>query len=221
MATEPVAAATVVVLRDGESGLEVLLLEKVPGADGKVGPWVFPGGRVDPADWGGSELDDAAIRRAGVREAREEAGLELAPEALHPISRWITPEMAPRRYDTWFYLTSVGREVNVQVDGGEIASHHWLAPQAALAAHDAHGFRLAPPTFVTVTWLRDLASAAEAHARLAPGPLVTFRPRICRLEDGACMLYPGDAGYEAGEPDAPGPRHRLWTRPPRWRYERD
>ena len=50
-------------------------------------------------------------------------------------------------------------------------------------------------------------------------PLVTFRPRICRTPDGACMLYPGDAGYEAGDPDAPGPRHRLWALASGWRYE--
>jgi hypothetical protein len=35
-----------------------------------------------------------------------------------------------------------------------------------------------------------------------------------------CILYPGDAGYEAGDPARPGPRHRLWMQKERWRYER-
>ena len=108
----------------------------------------------------------------------------------------------------------------MRVDGGEIARFRWLAPREALEAHHRHAIRLAPPTFVTVSWLLDLESAAAAHAVLAPAPLVTFRPRICRVPEGACMLYPGDAGYDAGDPEAPGPRHRLWALAGSWRYER-
>ena len=219
MASEPQPAATVVVLRDGGAGLEVLLLERVPSAEGKPGASVFPGGRVDPSDRAGGVLDDDALRRAAVREAHEEAGLALAPEALLPLSRWITPELSPQRFDTWFYLAEVEAEAAVRVDGSEIARHRWLAPAEALDAHRVERIRLAPPTFVTVSWLVGLGSTASARERLARAPLVTFRPRICRTPDGACMLYPGDAGYEAGDPDAPGPRHRLWALASGWRYE--
>jgi 8-oxo-dGTP pyrophosphatase MutT (NUDIX family) len=220
MASEPLPSATVVVLRDGRAGLELLLLDRPPDAEGKAGPSVFPGGRVEPADREGASLGDAALRRAAVREAREEAGLELAAEALLPISRWITPEISPRRFDTWFYLASVAGDTRVQVDGGEIARHHWLAPEAALAAHHEQRLRLAPPTFVTVSWLLGLESAAGARERLAPAPILVFRPHVCRVEGGACMLYPGDAGYEASDPASEGPRHRLWALPAGWRYER-
>jgi 8-oxo-dGTP pyrophosphatase MutT (NUDIX family) len=208
MPPEPLPSATVVVLRDGAAGLEVLLLDRVPSAEGKPGPSVFPGGRVDPADREDGAGGDAFLRRAAVREAREEAGLELAAEALLPISRWITPELSPRRFDTWFYLASVARETAVRVDGSEIAAHH------------AQRLRLAPPTFVTVSWLLGLESADRARERLAPGPLVVFRPHVCPVEGGACMLYPGDAGYETNDPGAPGARHRLWAVPSGWRYER-
>jgi 8-oxo-dGTP pyrophosphatase MutT (NUDIX family) len=220
MASEPLPAATVVVLRDGSAGLEVLLLERVPGAGGRTGASVFPGGRVDPADLGGGPLDDAALRRAAVREAHEEAGLALGPGALVPLSRWITPELSPQRFDTWFYLAEIAPELPVRVDGSEIARHRWLAPARALDAHHAGQIRLAPPTFVTVSWLLDFATGADARARLSAEPLVTFRPRICRLEEGACMLYPGDAGYEVGDAAADGARHRLWALAAGWRYER-
>lgn len=213
-------AATVVVVRDGLHGLELLLLERMPDAEGKAGPSVFPGGRVEPGDRVGGALDDAALRRAAVREAREEAGLELAAESLLPISRWITPEISPRRFDTWFYLTSLPADAPVRVDGSEIARHRWLAPRAALEGHQCGDLRLAPPTFVTVSWLETAASAAQAHALLAPAPLPVFRPRVCALAAGACMLYPGDAGYERGDPEAIGPRHRLWAIAGSWRYER-
>ena len=218
---EPQASATIVVVRDGEPGLEVLLLERVRREPGKKGPSVFPGGRVEEADLAGRPLDDAAHRQAAVREAREEAGLVLLPERLVTLSRWITPEIAPRRFDTWFYLADVEPDAPVTVDGEEIGHHRWLAPTAALAAHHDRVIQLAPPTFVTVSWLEGLETTRHAHDVLGPAPVPEFRPHICPRPEGHCMLYPGDAGYETHDPDASGPRHRLWALPEGWRYERD
>ena len=220
-AKEPQPSATIVVVRDGRAGLEVLLLERASREPGRSGASVFPGGRVEAVDLGGEPLGDPALRRAAVREAREEAGLVLEPERLVVLSRWITPELAPRRFDTWFYLADVAADVPVAVDGEEIGDHRWLDPQGALDAHHDRAIRLAPPTFVTVHWLRGLESTRHAHEVLGPAPVPEFRPRICQRPEGACMLYPGDAGYDAGDPEAPGARHRLWALPDGWRYERD
>jgi len=214
--SEPRLSSTIVVTRDGDAGLEVLLLER----SGDRKPWVFPGGKLDEADRHGGVDEEAALRRAAVREAHEEARLSLDPEALVLISRWITPQIAPKRFDTYFYLASVSATAEVQVDGGEIARHRWLAPREALEAHHASEIRLAPPTFVSVTWLADHTDAAGAARALSEIDLITFRPRIHPIEGGACILYPGDAGYEAGDISLPGPRHRLWTRPGGWEYQR-
>jgi 8-oxo-dGTP pyrophosphatase MutT (NUDIX family) len=218
---EPQPSATIVVVRDGSAGFEVLLLERASREPGKAGASVFPGGRVEATDLAGQSLDDAAFRRAAVREAHEEAGLVLEPKGLVTLSRWITPEIAPRRFDTWFYLAEVSADVAVRVDGGEIGDHRWLEPHAALAAHHDRAIRLAPPTFVTVSWLEGFESARHAQEVLGPAPVPEFRPHICQRPEGACMLYPGDAGYEASDPDVPGPRHRLWARPDGWEYTRD
>ena len=45
-APPPKSSGTVVVIRDADAGLELLLLERFP-KQGKPGPWVFPGGKVD------------------------------------------------------------------------------------------------------------------------------------------------------------------------------
>jgi hypothetical protein len=34
------------------------------------------------------------------------------------------------------------------------------------------------------------------------------------------MLYPGDAGYEANDPERTGARHRILAHADGWRYER-
>ncbi len=216
--SEPHPSGTVVVLRDSP-GLEVLLLQRTP-REGQPGLWVFPGGKVDAIDRrsGGSPADDA--RRAAVREADEEAGLALDPRGLVEISRWITPDLAPRRFDTWFFAAIAPADAAVSVDGTEISNHRWIAPTDALRAHHEHALRLAPPTFVTVTWLIEFEKAAEALRVLPARMPEPFRPHVHRSENGACMLYPGDAGYESGELEAAGARHRLWAHGDPWRYER-
>jgi 8-oxo-dGTP pyrophosphatase MutT (NUDIX family) len=93
-------AATVMLLRDGERGLEVFMLQRTLSAAFARGMFVFPGGRVDDADHAAEfepvcdGLDDvAASRRIGVergglawlvaaiRECFEEAGVLLAKRA--------------------------------------------------------------------------------------------------------------------------------------------
>jgi 8-oxo-dGTP pyrophosphatase MutT (NUDIX family) len=221
MKDEPKPSATVVVIRDAHVGLELLLLQRSPRRDGRPGPWVFPGGKIEPQDTAdpGDEIEVA--RRAAVRETSEEAGLALPASELVTISRWITPEIAPKRFDTWFFLGATSRDETVRVDGAEICDHRWLSARDALDAHFTDEIRLAPPTFVTVTWLERYERTDHALEELGAGPVLVFRPKIIRGEEGACMLYPGDAGYDEGDAELPGPRHRLWSRPEGYRYERD
>jgi len=210
----------VVLLRDAEAGLELLLLQRAP-RDAKPGPWVFPGGKVEPADVeGGAPFSRESALRAAVRETREEAGLALDESRLVAISRWITPEISPQRFDTWFFVGAVDTSHEVVVCGAEMVAHRWLAPAAALAAYGSGELSLAPPTFVTVSWLLGHTRAAAAMRALADAPFITFRPRIHRTPDGAVMLYPGDAGYESNDPAREGPRHRILALPGGWRYER-
>jgi 8-oxo-dGTP pyrophosphatase MutT (NUDIX family) len=109
MSAEPKPSATVVLIRDGDEQLELLLLERNTAREQKRGPWVFPGGKIEPADRVGSDQSvQQSARRAAIREAQEEAGLELDVSQLIAISRWITPEISPKRFDTWFFLGRIG-----------------------------------------------------------------------------------------------------------------
>lgn len=74
----PRDAATVVVVRDGGTGPEVLLLQRAERGDHNSGAWVFPGGLVDAADRAHGEL---AFRRAALRECFEECAILLARNA--------------------------------------------------------------------------------------------------------------------------------------------
>lgn len=215
----PKPSGSAVLVRDGSIGLEVLLLHR---ADKSAhGDWVFPGGKVEPGDVVGGDAGslDSALR-AAIRETHEEAGVDLAGATLPLIARWITPEVRPKRFDTWFFLGALHAEQSVVVCNSEMSEHRWLTPAAALDLHHAREFALAPPQFVTLAWLAEFARAEHALRELPARPLVTFRPRPCKLEDGICMLYAGDAGYETRDPLAPGPRHRFSMLASGTRYER-
>lgn len=86
----PRPAATVLLLRDGPAGVEVLMTRRSPTASFAPGAYVFPGGAVDAEDAGAHAL---AARRTGqdatrltqaiaaIRESFEELGILLARHA--------------------------------------------------------------------------------------------------------------------------------------------
>jgi 8-oxo-dGTP pyrophosphatase MutT (NUDIX family) len=215
----PHPSATVILLRDCASEVEVLLLRRSEKIETHGGYWVFPGGRVDEGDRSAPFDVLESARNAAVREVAEESGLDVARDELVTVSRWITPPIMPKRFDTWFFIAAAG-EAEVEVDGEEIDLHRWLTPTAALRAFGSKELQLPPPTFVTLTMLEGFSSVGDALATCRARQPEEFVPRIERFDGGGCSLYHGDAGYESGEVDAPGPRHRLWFLDDGWRYER-
>lgn len=214
-------AATVALLRDGDAGPEALLVRRNAQLAFHGGAWVFPGGRIDPADYGTDDSNDTlrAARYAACREAWEEAGVQIAPDSLVAFARWVTPEGLPKRFDTWFFAARASADV-VRVDGGEIHEHQWIRPPDALQAHRAGTLELPPPTWVTLHQLSSYATVTESLTTVAQGSIEEFVPRLYMLSEGACSLYAGDVAYESGLVEEPGPRHRLWMLEAGWRYER-
>lgn len=87
----PRDAATVVVLREAASGLQVLLLQRAERGDHNSGAWVFPGGLVDAADRAHGE---GAYRHAALRECFEECGILLARDAAGAWPSWDAAQRA-------------------------------------------------------------------------------------------------------------------------------
>lgn len=210
---EPVyPAATVVLLRDCEEGLEALLVQRSKAVRHMGGMWVFPGGRVDDADYPADGNEYQAAVSAAIRETDEEAGLRIDADQLVYLSHWTTPEGAKKRFATWFFLAILEDGQEVTVDGGEIANHRWVKPELALSeiADPNHPLRLMPPTFVSLVELAPFTRCADARVAIQQQDTTIFAPRMAFVEDGVCFLYGGDAGFEARDPDVSGPRHRAY-----------
>jgi len=213
-------SATLVLLRDGAAGMEVLLLRRGRQLSTFAGGWVFPGGVLDPADGStdGWESTPAVARPTAVRELQEETGLDIDPDALVPLSRWTAPVVMPRRFDTWFFLAPAPGD-RVRIDQGEIHDHRWVSPREALEDHRAGHISLFPPTWVTLHHLTAFHGGDAAIAAAGATPPYHFAPRVVQQGSDTCFLYGGDEAYEHLRIDQPGARHRLWARKDEWHYE--
>lgn len=156
------AAASVLVLRRGEGGMEVLMGWRGAGHRFMPNHLVFPGGAVDPEDF--ATLPRRPLRPAvrarlarhtpeglitslavaAARELAEETGLSLgAPPDLEPLSylcRAITPEGRPIRFDARFFVVAAEALEGGLAGSGELESLRYYPLGEALA------LPLAPPT---------------------------------------------------------------------------
>lgn len=194
-------AATVMLVRDGEAGIEVLLVDR-PERGFFGGLTVFPGGAVDQVDRSRpdavrvGEEPDAIFRITALRELAEETGLALTDEgvvaappghgidlfaaldtegtrldgsALTLVSRWVTPEEAPSRFDTCFFIAAVGATPDIRLDSRELVGFRWLDPVTALELERAGDLRMFRPTIWHLEWLSrwsDTRSALDAAREL-------------------------------------------------------
>src|SRR5271154_4993694 len=94
-----IPAATVVLLRDSDDGIRVLMLRRSLQV-GFAGMWVFPGGRIDAIDR--QHVDHE--RMAAARELAEETGMILEPSLSVPLARWTPPPVIRKRFDTMFFV---------------------------------------------------------------------------------------------------------------------
>jgi 8-oxo-dGTP pyrophosphatase MutT (NUDIX family) len=218
---DAIPAATVILLRDGEDGLETLMLRRNSKLEFAGGMWVFPGGRVDDEDHPADGPDvEVAVRNAAVREAEEEAGLQVDVDGLVPFAHWTPPQVAIKRYATWFFVARAP-DGAVTIDDGEIHESMWVAPADALARRDGGEVELAPPTWVTLDRLCRSSTVDEALDEARAAEVEAFVTAIGKDGDDLVALWHGDAGYETGDASVPGARHRLVMRTAGWRYERD
>lgn len=188
----PRAAATVILARDGDQRPEVLMVRRTPAARFMAGVWVFPGGAIDRPD-GEGEL---GLRRAAIRELREEAGIELpAPAELIAVARWITPVRNPIRFDTWFFLAVAPAGAVAEVDGAEIVDFRWLAPVDALSASAAGELPLALPTHKQLERLSPHNSVEAMIEQARRGQVEAIEPRVIGDGEQARIVLPGEPGY--------------------------
>jgi 8-oxo-dGTP pyrophosphatase MutT (NUDIX family) len=184
----PRHAASLILVRRSSKGPEVLMGRRPRRSAFAPDVFVFPGGAVEPGDYGAEplrRLDPECARRTGasprlaealaaaaLRETREETGLILPADhgALSLVARAITPTMSPIRFHARFFLA------DAEAASGDHADSHELSDLAFRPLADAQGLALMDVTEAVL-------AAVAADERPAPF-LFSYRggrPRRRRL----------------------------------------
>jgi 8-oxo-dGTP pyrophosphatase MutT (NUDIX family) len=210
-------AATVVVLRAGPSTslrardpFEILMVRRNDKVAFMAGSYVFPGGRVDDGDFplpgdpcrpavfsDLSDTDEAAYRRAAVRELQEEASVRVTVDDLVPFAHWVTPEIEIRRYDTRFFLARMPDGQTPKHDESETTAMEWLSPKEAIGRFERKELLLPPPTWTTIRQLAHRRSIEDAMAWARTKPIVRVMPGFFKNGDEATLILPGDPMFPA------------------------
>lgn len=203
-------ASTIMLARDYEGQLEVLLLKRNKALKFAAGFWVFPGGKIEAEEIEQGKDDLEAAKIAAVRETKEESNLHIEIDDLTFFSHWTTPEIEPRRYATWFFFGEVHYQSSeVTIDDSEIKEHVWLHPQEALNKLQEGKLGMMPPTIVSLQLIRKCLTVAEAKEKLQEADPIFTLP-VLQLNNGKMVcMYEGDAGYKSSDPEKEGARHRM------------
>lgn len=148
----PKLSASLILLRDAETGPQVLLVERRGGAGAFAAAWVFPGGLVEEGE---------TPQQAAIRETAEEVGVEFDGE-LHELSIWLTPERVARRFNTHFYVAQFPHHQTVRIDENEIVNADWFAVAEVEALLARPDFKLLLPTYCNLKAIEACTSVAEA-----------------------------------------------------------
>ncbi len=221
---KPVPSASILLVRDTKSGLEVLMQERPKTMSFAPGAYVFPGGKMDSVDKNyPSDMEDSALRVSAIRELYEEAGVLLAdilpsnfvrhdkPEDfiadildrqtmlslddLVLFANWVTPEMVSRRFDTHFYLARDKHEQEVIPDMGETVSSHWIRPLKMLSDWEEDQVPLMFPTRLNLIKLTRWDTVADAMKGSIATPVFRVMPSLSVVDGLRTVAIPEEAGY--------------------------
>jgi 8-oxo-dGTP pyrophosphatase MutT (NUDIX family) len=120
-------------------------------------------------------------------------GLKVRADLLTPWARWITPEISPRRFDTWFFAAALPPGQLAAAGPGEADSGTWWQPSAALEAARAGEITLLPPTAVT---LAELAAYPDVGGILRERRVITpLMPTVVVEDERAWLAMPQATEY--------------------------
>jgi 8-oxo-dGTP pyrophosphatase MutT (NUDIX family) len=159
----PVPAATLLLVRDGPTGLEVFMVKRHHKIDFMPGAMVFPGGKLDPGDSDpalrplcagvdGVSDENLAMRIGAIREAFEECGVLLArAKGDHAVVDAERLSELEARYRDALQDESVSLTEMVTNENLELACDllvhfaHWITPERVPRRYDTHFFLVAAP----------------------------------------------------------------------------
>jgi 8-oxo-dGTP pyrophosphatase MutT (NUDIX family) len=129
------------------------------------------------------------------RELIERENLVLAADCLAAHGHWITPEMAARRFDTFFFAALAPPGQIATHDGVETTNHVWIRPEDALEEAERGERQIIFPTRCTLETLVGFENAEQALGGCRGRPLMPVMPVLVEQDGERVLAIPEEAGY--------------------------
>jgi 8-oxo-dGTP pyrophosphatase MutT (NUDIX family) len=94
-------------------------------------------------------------------------GLTIQAGRAHYFSHWVTPEVAPRRFDTRFFIAEMPAGQFTDGHAWETADEAWVAPGQALEYVAAGRWQMIAPTLITLKSIVEYPDVASILAAVA------------------------------------------------------
>jgi 8-oxo-dGTP pyrophosphatase MutT (NUDIX family) len=128
-------------------------------------------------------------------ELLESEDLYPACDRLTPFAHWITPEIMPKRFDTWFFVADAPAGHAGSHDGSESVDSLWLTPEEILAGAAQGKFTVIFPTRMNIAKMSRFSRLDEARSYCLGNPVVCVLPRVEQRADGPVLCIPAEADY--------------------------
>lgn len=102
-----------------------------------------------------------AAGEVGLADLAREEELVLDAASMHYFAHWITPDGAPRRYDTRFFVAAAPSGQVPVHDARETVACEWIEPAEALARNERGEIALVWPTLRSLQAISRFGTAAE------------------------------------------------------------
>jgi len=200
----PRPASTLVLIRDGDAGVETFLMRRPLTMKFAPGMSVYPGGALDETDFAdaiaealdqelaqanavrasATEREFRALLACAIRETREEAGVEFVDASdVVLIDHWVTPEHESRRFDVRFFVARIPEGQTADVASDEADHAEWIRPTEALDRYSRDELPMLRPTLEMLRFLAMFDTTAEAIDAALTRGVVARMPRATPVGD--------------------------------------
>jgi 8-oxo-dGTP pyrophosphatase MutT (NUDIX family) len=153
---------------------------------------------VDPAlaeQLRGHRLDIQA-GETPFRELVERFDLELAADLMAVHAHWITPELVPKRFDTFFFSAKTPPGQLALHDGVESTDHVWIRPEDALEQWQKRERQMIFPTTANLETVAGFATVDDVLEASRARPVVPVLPVVEEHDGQRRVVIPENAGYQ-------------------------
>ena len=134
-------------------------------------------------------------RQGSMYEFAVREKLKFTVDNLIPFAHWITPEMMPKRFNTYFYIAEAPHDHLGEHDGKESIDSIWINPKQAIEECESGRRTIIFPTKMNLEKLSRFNNVKDAIKTISKENVITVEPKVEKTEKGSFLTIPEEAGY--------------------------